>query len=150
MCTDPADLILLVDDNVDDVDLTVRALRKSNSARRIAVARDGVEALHFLFGTGAFAARDASDLPTVVLVDLTLPGLSGLELIRRIRADRRTASVPVVIFTGSTDERARLDGLALGANGWLRKPQSMAELAETMRGLTVYWKTPNRPCAVDA
>jgi len=142
MCIDPADLILVVDDNIDDVELTVRALRRSKLARRIEVAHDGASALHFLLGTDAYAARDPSDLPSVVLLDLTLPGLGGLELVRRIRADHRTASVPVVIFTGSTDERARLEGLALGASGWLRKPQSITDLAEVVRGLAGYWSKP--------
>jgi two-component system response regulator len=115
-------VILLVEDNADDELLTVRALRRARVANEIVVARDGVEALDYLFGTGAHAGRDAKDLPHVVLLDLRLPRLDGLEVLRRLRQDRRTERLPVMILTASTEDRDRVEGYRLGAIHCIPKP----------------------------
>ena len=139
--------ILLVEDNPDDVELTIRALRKSNVANDVVVARDGVEALDYLFGTGAHEGRDLSLQPQVVLLDLKLPKVDGLEVLRRVREDRRTCFIPVVILTSSDEERDMLDGYSLGANSYVRKPVDFLEFAEAVRNLGLYWLLVNRPVA---
>jgi CheY-like chemotaxis protein len=132
-------IILLVEDNPDDEALTRRALRKANVANRVVVARDGVDALDYLFATGAHAGRDARDVPQLVLLDLKLPRVDGLEVLRRIRTDSRTALLPVVILTSSNEERDRIQGYTLGANSYVRKPVDFAQFAEAVQHLGLYW-----------
>lgn len=141
----PEKIILLVDDDPDDVELTVRALRQNNIANKTVVARDGVEALDYLFGTGAYAGRDTSVLPTVVLLDLKLPKVDGFEVMRRIRADERTALLPVVILTSSQEEQDLANGYKLGANSYIRKPVAFSQFAEAVRQLKLYWLILNEP-----
>jgi len=132
-------IILLVEDNPDDEALTLRALKKNNIRNAVVVARDGVEALAYLFGTGAYAGRDTSVMPQVVLLDLKLPRLDGLEVLRRLRADARTRLLPVVILTTSTEEQDVIAGYNLGANGYVRKPVDFTQFAEAVRYLGLYW-----------
>lgn len=141
----PEKIILLVDDDPDDVELTVRALRQNHIANKTVVARDGVEALDYLFGTGAYAGRDTSVLPTVVLLDLKLPKVDGFEVMRRIRADERTALLPVVILTSSQEEQDLANGYKLGANSYIRKPVEFSQFAEAVRQLKLYWLILNEP-----
>ncbi len=138
-------VILLVEDNPDDEALTLRALRRANVGNDIVVARDGVDALEYLFGTGAYAGRDTSDLPQVVLLDLKLPRIDGLEVLRRVRADERTRLLPVVILTSSNEERDRIDGYKLGANSYVRKPVDFNEFVDAVRQLGLYWLLLNQP-----
>lgn len=135
--TEPA--ILLVEDNPDDEALTLRALRKNNFNNAVVVARDGVEALDYLFGTGVHAERDASILPHVVLLDLKLPRLDGLEVLKRIRADERTKLVPVIVLTSSQEDEDIVDSYSLGANSYVRKPVDFLEFTEAIRQLGLYW-----------
>lgn len=138
-------MILLVEDNPDDEALTLRALRKANVGNDVCVVRDGVEALDFLFGSGGYAKRDTSLTPQVVLLDLKLPKINGLEVLRRIRADERTRLLPVVILTSSDEEKDRIAGYALGANSYVRKPVDFAQFAEAVRQLGLYWLVLNQP-----
>lgn len=131
--------ILLVEDNPDDVTLTIRAFRKNNIANEVVVARDGVEALDFLFGTGAHEGRDTRVPPVVVLLDLKLPRMGGLEVLERIRADDRTRLLPVVILTSSKEESDLVSGYRLGANSYVRKPVDFTEFLEAARQLGLYW-----------
>jgi two-component system response regulator len=131
--------ILLVEDNPNDEALTLRALKKNNIQDRVVVARDGAEALDYLFGTGAYQDRSPSDLPRVVLLDLKLPKVGGLEVLRRMRADARTKLVPVVILTSSNEERDLVAGYGSGANSYIRKPVDFTEFSETVRHLGRYW-----------
>lgn len=135
--------ILLVEDNPQDEMLTVRALRRANVANQIDVARDGQQALDYLFCEGEFAQRESNTPPTVVLLDIGLPRLSGLEVLERMRADERTALVPVVILTSSDEERDRLKSYEFGCNSFVRKPVDFAEFAETVARLGVYWIATN-------
>ncbi|MDE2439498.1 MAG: response regulator [Betaproteobacteria bacterium] len=137
--------LLLVEDNSQDELLTVRALRRANVANRIDVARDGQQALDYLFREGEFAGREGPELPTVVLLDIGLPRLSGLEVLSRLRADDRTALLPVVILTSSDEEQDRLMGYELGCNSFVRKPVDFAVFAETVARLGVYWLATNEP-----
>jgi two-component system response regulator len=132
-------MILLVEDNPDDEALTLRTLRKSNIANDVTVARDGAEALDFLFCTGAYAGRDPHEIPQVVLLDLKLPKIDGLEVLRRIRADERTQLLPVVILTSSREDQDRIKGYKLGANSYVRKPVDFNQFLEAMRQLGQYW-----------
>jgi two-component system response regulator len=132
-------LILLVEDNPDDEALTLRALKKNNIANEVVVARDGVEALDYLFGTGAHAGRDMNVMPQVILLDLKLPKIDGFEVLRRLRADERTKLLPVVILTTSNEERDRLNGYGLGANSFVRKPVEFGQFIEGVRQLGLYW-----------
>ena len=132
-------LILLVEDNPDDEALTLRALKKNNIANQVVVARDGVEALDYLFGTGAHAGRDMSVMPQVILLDLKLPKIDGFEVLRRLRADERTKFLPVVILTTSNEEKDRLTGYGLGANSFVRKPVEFGQFIEGVRQLGLYW-----------
>lgn len=138
-------VILLVEDNPDDEALTLRALRKNNIANEVVVARDGVEALDYLFGTGAWAGRAAGAMPQVVLLDLKLPRLDGLEVLRRLRGDERTKLLPVVILTSSNEEEDRIAGYTLGANSYVRKPVDFSQFAEAVRQLGLYWLLLNEP-----
>lgn|SRR5574341_185510 len=131
--------ILLVEDNPDDEALTLRAIEKNHIGNEIIVARDGVEALDYLFGTGAYAGRDIRDTPQVILLDLKLPRVDGLEVLRRLRADPRTEHVPVVILTSSNEEDNILTGYQNGANSYVRKPVNFNEFIEVVRSLGLYW-----------
>lgn len=138
-------VILLVEDNPDDEALTLRAFRKNNIHNKVVVARDGVEALDYLFGSGAHSQRDATDLPQVVLLDLKLPRVDGLEVLRRIRADERTKLLPVVILTSSREDQDVINGYRLGANSYVRKPVSFDEFLDAARSLGLYWLLINQP-----
>jgi CheY-like chemotaxis protein len=138
-------IILLVEDNPDDEALTVRALKKANVRNRIVVVRDGAEALDYLHGTAVPAGRDARPTPQVVLLDIKLPKIDGLEVLERIRADERTESLPVVILTSSSEERDMVEGYRLGANGYVRKPVDFGHFAEAVRHLGLYWVLVNQP-----
>ena len=138
-------IILLVEDNPDDEALMVRALRKNNILNEIIVARDGVEAIEYLFAEGAYASRDTSVDPQVVLLDLKLPKLDGLGVLRRLRADPRTKLLPVVLLTSSNEEEDRLNGYGLGANSYVRKPVDFDQFREAIRNLSMYWLVLNEP-----
>lgn len=137
--------ILLVEDNPDDVALTLRAFRKNNLKNVVEVAQDGAEALDYLFCTGAHAGRDVRDLPQVVLLDLKLPKIDGLEVLRRIRADPRTRLLPVVILTSSNEEGDVIEGYRLSANSYVRKPVNFDDFVEATRQLGLYWLLLNEP-----
>jgi two-component system response regulator len=132
-------IILLVEDNPDDEELTLRALKKNNIQNDVVIARDGVEALDYLFGTGAYAGRDTSNVPSVTLLDLKLPKVDGLEVLKRLRADERTKFLPVVILTSSKEEQDLLNGYKFGANSYIRKPVDFAQFMEAVRNLGLYW-----------
>ncbi len=131
--------ILLVEDNPSDEKLTLRALKKSNLANEIHVVRDGAEAIEYLFATGRHEGREAKDLPAVVLLDLNLPLVGGLEVLRRVRAEERTRLVPVVILTGSKEDEDVINGYSLGANAYVRKPVDFAEFLEAAKTLGLFW-----------
>jgi two-component system response regulator len=131
--------ILLVEDNPDDEVLTLDALDANHVGNTVVVARNGVEALDYLFGDGAYAGRNTMDLPAVVLLDLKLPKIDGLEVLRRIRADKRTQLLPVVILTSSNEEEDRLKGYSLGANSYVRKPVDFDEFIRAAGQLGLYW-----------
>ena len=137
--------ILLVEDNPQDEMLTLRALKKAHLANRIDVARDGQQALDYLFRTGEFADRDGPDLPTVVLLDISLPRLSGLEVLERLREDPRTEMLPVVILTSSDEQKDRLKSYENGCNSFVQKPVDFTAFAETVARLGVYWLATNEP-----
>jgi two-component system, response regulator len=138
-------LILLVEDNPDDEALTLRALREHNVTNRIIVVRDGAEALDYLFGTGSHAGRDLSVMPEVILLDLKLPKVDGLEVLRRLREDARTKLIPVVILTSSNEEQDRIKSYSLGANSYVRKPVDFSQFVEAVRQLKLYWLLLNEP-----
>jgi CheY-like chemotaxis protein len=138
-------IILLVEDNPDDVKLTLRALKQCNIANKIVLASDGVEALDYLFGTGTHAGRDLSDRPAVVLLDLKLPRVDGLEVLRRMRADHRTKRLPVVVLTSSKEELDIVASYDLGANSYIRKPVDFDQFIEAVRQLGLYWLLLNEP-----
>ena len=138
-------VILLVEDNPDDEALTLRALTKANVRNAVVVARDGVEALDYLFATGAHAGRDRRQVPELVLLDLKLPKVDGLEVLRRLRADADTRLLPVVILTSSNEERDLIDGYSLGANSYVRKPVDFGQFADAVRQLGLYWLVVNQP-----
>jgi len=131
--------ILLVEDNPDDEALTLRALKKNNIANEVIVARDGVEALDYLFAEGAHEGRDLSDQPQVILLDLKLPRVDGLEVLKRIRGDDRTRRLPVVILTTSNEEQDITNSYDLGANSYIRKPVDFDQFMEAIRHLGLYW-----------
>src|SRR6266849_10511145 len=136
--------ILLVEDNPDDEELTVRALKKNNVVNEVVVARDGVEALDYLFAQGPHAGRDLRFMPQVILLDLKLPKLDGLEVLRRLRADDRTRLLPVVILTSSDEERDIASGYGLGANSYVRKPVDFAAFSRAVNRLGLYWLVLNQ------
>ena len=131
--------ILLVEDNANDEYLTLRALKKYNVANDVVVAHDGVEALDYLFGTGIHAGRDTRELPIVMLLDLKLPKVDGLEVLRRLRADERTRLLPVVILTSSNEERDVISGYKLGTNSYVQKPVDFTAFVDAVGQLGLYW-----------
>ena len=137
--------ILLVEDNPDDVELTLHALEEYNISNKIEVVEDGAEALDYLFATGAYAGRDMSEMPSVVLLDLKLPKVDGLEVLRRIRDDDRTKNLPVVILTSSSEEEDLTKSYELGANSYVRKPVNFDQFSEAVRQLGLYWLLLNEP-----
>jgi CheY-like chemotaxis protein len=139
-----APVILLVEDNENDEELTLRALKKHKIGNPVVVARDGAEALDYLFGRGAYAERDVRVLPQVVLLDLNLPKLSGIEVLRAIRADDRTKVLPVVILTSSMEDSDLASGYASGANSYIVKPVDFNQFAEAVRQLGLYWLVLNQ------
>ncbi|MBI3753761.1 MAG: response regulator [Deltaproteobacteria bacterium] len=132
-------IILLVEDNPDDVELTIRALKKSNILNDVTVARDGAEALDYFFGKGKYAGRDMTIMPAVTLLDLKLPKVGGLEVLQRIRSEERTKLLPVVILTSSKEEQDLIKGYKLGANSYIRKPVDFNQFIEAVRQLGLYW-----------
>jgi two-component system response regulator len=141
-------VILLVEDNPDDVELTLRAFKQSNIANEVVVTHDGVEALDYLFATGAHAGRDVSVMPQVVLLDLKLPKVDGLEVLQRVRADERTKLLPIVILTSSREQQDLIESYSLGANSYVRKPVDFTQFVKAVRDLGLYWlvlnETPTR------
>ncbi|HWQ21274.1 MAG TPA: response regulator [Clostridia bacterium] len=137
-------IILLVEDNPDDVALTLRALKKNNIANDVVVAGDGEEALEYLTATGGYAGRTVADVPQVVLLDLKLPKVGGLEVLRAMRADPRTSMLPVVILTSSTEERDIVASYQLGANSYIRKPVDFDQFVDAIRQLGLYWLVLNQ------
>ncbi len=132
-------VILLVEDNESDEELTLRALKKSNVGNKVVVTRDGAAAIDYLFARGAYAGRETKELPQVVLLDLNLPKIGGLDVLRAIRADERTALLPVVILTSSKEDRDLLGCYASGANSYIVKPVDFTQFAEAVRQLGIYW-----------
>jgi two-component system, response regulator len=132
-------IILLVEDNPDDELLAIRALEKNKIMNEVVVARDGAEALDYLFGAGAYAGRDMSVMPRIILLDLKLPKVDGLEVLRRLRNDDRTKLLPVVVLTSSKEERDLTESYSLGANSYIRKPVNFAQFTEAIRQLGLYW-----------
>lgn len=135
--------MLLIEDNEDDIELTLRALKKNNLENELFVARDGKEALDWLFRMNAHAGRE-EELPEVVLLDLKLPGMSGLDVLRAIRGDERTNTLPVVILTSSSEDRDMVESYRLGANSYVQKPIDFADFLEATRQLGLYWLVLNR------
>jgi two-component system response regulator len=136
--------ILVVEDNPDDAELTVRALKKSNIANEIVLARNGAEALDYLYGTGAYAGRGGGAMPQVVLLDLHLPKVDGLQVLKRIRSEPATKSLPVVILTSSDERRDLMESYESGVNSYVRKTLRFAEFSEAVRQLGLYWSLINR------
>lgn len=137
--------ILLVEDNPDDEELTLLSLRKNNLAHQIVVVRDGVEAIDYLFGNGQYAGRDLSQVPTVILLDLKLPKLDGLGVLKRLRADERTCNLPVVVLTSSSQDADVIASYNLGANSYVRKPVEFGAFVDAVSNLGLYWVLLNRP-----
>jgi two-component system response regulator len=137
--------ILLVEDNQDDEELALLAFKKGQVLNDVVVARDGVEALDYLFATGAYAGRDVGTLPQMMLLDLKLPKLDGLEVLKRVRADPRTRRLPVVILTSSREDEDLLRGYDFGANSYVRKPVDFNQFVEAVRQLQMYWLVLNEP-----
>ncbi|HVQ38971.1 MAG TPA: response regulator [Pyrinomonadaceae bacterium] len=142
-------VILLVEDNPRDEALTLRALRKSNIVNEVIVVRDGVEAVDYFFGTGTHAGRDTTVMPQLVLLDLKLPKVGGLEVLRRLRADERTRRLPVVVFTSSSEEEDIIKSYDLGANSYVRKPVEFGQFLEATRQLGLYWLVLNEAAPND-
>ena len=141
-------VILLVEDNADDELLTLRALKKNNIRNEVIVARDGSEALDYLFATGVHSGRDLSVMPQIILLDLKLPKLDGFEVLNRVRASEITKLLPVVILTTSNEDQDRIRGYDLGANSFVRKPVEFEKFIEAVRQLGLYWLILNEPAPV--
>ena len=141
-------IILLIEDNPDDAALTRRALEKNNIKNDVVVVHDGAEALDYLFGTGSHAGRDLTIMPQLTLLDLKLPKVDGLEVLRRLRADELTRLLPVVILTSSNGEQDRVNGYGLGANSYVRKPIDFGQFIDAVRQLGLYWLILNEPAPV--
>jgi len=139
-----AQVILLVEDNPDDEMLTLRVLKKNNILNEVVVVRDGVQALDYLFGTGTYAGRDLNVMPHLVLLDLRLPRMEGLEVLRRLRGDERTRLLPVVVLTSSDEEQDIVGSYALGANSYIRKPVDFAQFTKAVQQLGLYWLVLNQ------
>jgi len=139
-----AKTILLVEDNPDDEELTLRALRQAKIANDVLVARDGSEAIDYLFGTGAYAGRNPAELPAVVLLDLKLPKMSGLDVLKRVRSDPLTRILPIVVLTSSSEDEDMLKSYECGANSYVRKPVEFAAFAAAVAQLGVYWMLLNQ------
>ncbi len=137
-------VILLVEDNPDDELLTIRALKQNRLANDIIVAHDGVEALDYLFGTGNYAGRDLSIMPQLILLDLKLPKINGLEVLRRIREDERMTALPIVVLTSSDEEKDLIESYQLHANSYVRKPVDFTQFLEAIRQIGMYWLVLNR------
>jgi two-component system, response regulator len=137
--------MLLVEDNPDDEELTIVALQENNIGNPVAVVRDGAEALEYLFGTGCYAGDKMPRLPVVVLLDLKLPKVNGLEVLRRLRDHERTKYLPVVVLTSSREEEDRIQSYALGANSYVRKPVDFAQFIQAIKQLGLYWLVWNEP-----
>ncbi len=137
--------ILLVEDNPLDVELTIRALKKNNLANKIHVVGDGEEALDFIFGKGGYAQRNIDDFPKVIFLDLKLPKVDGLEVLRRVKSDERTKIIPIVVLTSSTEERDRLESYNLGVNSFINKPVEFEKFAKAVVDLGMYWILVNKP-----
>jgi two-component system response regulator len=132
-------IILLVEDNPDDEALTLRALQRNNITNQVVIAHDGVEAIDYLFGLGAYEGRDPCDLPQIVLLDLKLPRMDGFEVLKKLRADPRTKLLPVVILTSSKEQQDLVQGYGLGANSYVRKPVDFDQFVQAVRQLGLYW-----------
>ena len=139
--------ILLVEDNPHDLELALRALKKRHLANKVVVARDGAEALDFIFGTGEYAHRQIEDRPKVVLLDLKLPKVDGLEVLRRIKSDERTKVIPVVVLTSSEEERDIVESYRLGVNSYMVKPVDFEQFIDCVSELGLYWLVCNKPPA---
>jgi len=137
--------ILLIEDNPDDVELTLHAFQKNHMANEVVVATDGAEGLDYLFGTGKYAGRDADEPPALILLDLQLPKIGGLEVLRKVREDERTKRIPVVIMTTSDEEEDIVNGYNGGANSYLRKPVDFGEFMNAVKQLEMYWMVLNTP-----
>lgn len=137
--------ILLVEDNPNDVELTLHAFKKYKLANRIHVVRDGAEALDYLFATGSYADRNINHRPKVILLDLKLPKVDGLEVLKRIKTDERTMTIPVVVLTSSREERDIVESYKLGVNSYIRKPVDFDRFTEAVRTLGLYWLLLNQP-----
>lgn len=141
--------ILLVEDNPDDMELTLRALKKNNVSNDIVTAKNGAEALDYLYGTGAYADRDVEEMPELILLDLKLPKIDGLEVLKRLRKEEKTQIIPVVILTSSKEEQDLVNGYKLGANSYIRKPVDFDQFIDAVRQLGLYWlvlnETPPTP-----
>jgi two-component system response regulator len=142
-------VILLVEDNPRDEALTLRALKKSNIANEVVVARDGVEALDYFSGAGKFAGRDLDEMPQLILLDLKLPKIDGLQVLQKVRADERTRRLPVVIFTSSSEEEDMIKSYDLGANSYVRKPVDFDRFMEATKQLGLYWLILNQSVPTD-
>jgi len=137
--------ILLVEDNPNDVELTLRALKKRNLANKVHVVRDGAEALEFIFGTGTYAERDINHIPKVILLDLKLPKVDGLEVLRIVKSDERTKVIPVVVLTSSKEESDLVESYRLGANSYITKPVDFDKFAQIVSEMGLYWLLVNQP-----
>lgn len=135
--------ILLAEDNPDDIELTLYAFREGNFAKDVKVVQDGQEALDFLFAAGSYEARDVTDVPALILLDLNMPKVGGLEVLRRVRADVRTKHIPVVVLTTSDEQKDITEGYELGINSYIRKPVDFDNFVDTVRQLGLYWLVMN-------
>lgn len=137
--------ILLVEDNPNDAELAIRALKKHNLANKVYVVKDGVEALDFIFGTGTYSHRDVNDKPKVVFLDLKLPKVDGLDVLKKIKSDERTKTIPVVVLTSSTEERDIIESYQLGVNSYIVKPIDFDKFVDAVSELGLYWLLLNQP-----